>query len=352
MNMKYLVRLLLIVCLVGFSWLFFNKASLVDPFNSNHKPEISQGSITIVNKDANTQLPIIESEYTLIDANSNAVIETLTTDASGKVTSSLIDYNTSVTIRQEKIMAPYIINNSELKVEVNNVSQEITFTNEMFKHVRDTERLPDGHIKISKVYMDVQTLMQKPELPNGCEITSLTAVLNYYGFEVSKTEMADNYLPKEPFTVKNNKLYGPDPYKAYSGNPRNLKRAFFSYAPPIVEAANAYINEFGGNGRAADISGSTREQIVDQLNKGIPVIVWTTLDLSDPKINYGWYFNETGEYFDAPVNLHVVVINGYEDNILHVMNPLEGQVTYEAEKFFASYEKMGSHALIVNKENI
>ncbi|MEN2465771.1 C39 family peptidase [Ornithinibacillus sp. JPR2-1] len=33
-------------------------------------------------------------------------------------------------------------------------------------------------------------MMQKPELPNGCEITSLTSVLNYYDYQVSKTNMA------------------------------------------------------------------------------------------------------------------------------------------------------------------
>ncbi|WP_251402620.1 C39 family peptidase [Ureibacillus chungkukjangi] len=51
----------------------------------------------------------------------------------------------------------------------------------------------------------VQTVMQNPELPNGCEITSLTAVLNYYGLQVTKTEMADNFLPQQDFRIEEGK---------------------------------------------------------------------------------------------------------------------------------------------------
>lgn len=39
-----------------------------------------------------------------------------------------------------------------------------------------------------------ESLNQNPELPTGCEITSLTSVLNYYGCNVDKTTMADVYL--------------------------------------------------------------------------------------------------------------------------------------------------------------
>lgn len=58
-------------------------------------------------------------------------------------------------------------------------------------------------------------------------------------FPQTKMEMANNYLPKESFTYQNNKRYGPNPYKAYAGDPR-LETGFFSYAPPIVAAAENF----------------------------------------------------------------------------------------------------------------
>ena len=61
-------------------------------------------------------------------------------------------------------------------------------------------------------HIDVPTILQYPELPNGCEITSLTAVLNYFGIDVHKTEMADDYLPQKPFGYENGGKTGPDPH--------------------------------------------------------------------------------------------------------------------------------------------
>lgn len=251
-------------------------------------------------------------------------------------------------IQQKNVVFPYQLNDKKLRVEMTEPVIEIDITNETLEHVRKVEQTEEGKLEIKKVYIDVATLMQKPELPNGCEIVSLTAVLNYYGYDISKTTMSDEYLPKQSFAIKNGKLYGSDPYKAYSGNPRDLKGAFFSYAPPIIEAGKSYFENVGGKHSIEDISGSSREEIMQYLDQGIPVVVWTTLDLSKPKIKYGWYLNETNEYFNAPVNLHVVVLNGYEGNMVHVMNPLEGQITYNADTFFKSYEEMGKHALVVN----
>ncbi|MFS0821197.1 C39 family peptidase [Bacillus sp. 1P02SD] len=197
-----------------------------------------------------------------------------------------------------------------------------------------------------EVFIPVEKVLQLPELPNGCEITSLTSILNFNGYNVSKLDLADNYLPKEPFKTVNNVLYGPDPNKAYAGNPRQWS-GFFSYAPPIVKAAQAYIDEVGAKLEPIDLSGSSREEIMMELEEGNPVVIWVTLDLSKKKVNYSWNINNTNTEFNAPTNLHSVVLNGYIGNKVHVMDPLQGQITYDADAFFASYEDLGSHAMTV-----
>ncbi|MFT4414481.1 C39 family peptidase [Fredinandcohnia humi] len=201
---------------------------------------------------------------------------------------------------------------------------------------------------ITEVLIPVDTVLQLPELPNGCEITSLTSILHFYGYPVSKTDMADNYLPKEPFIKKNNILYGADPYKAYAGNPRE-KSGFFSYAPPIVTAANSFFKHEKSNMTAVDMSGSSREEIMKQIDRGNPVVIWVTLDLSEPKLTYAWKFHDNGQHFSAPTNLHSVVLNGYVGDKVHVMDPLKGQVTYDAGVFFESYYALGSHAMMIKK---
>ncbi|MFT4416554.1 C39 family peptidase [Fredinandcohnia humi] len=201
--------------------------------------------------------------------------------------------------------------------------------------------------KANEIFIPVKSLMQNPELPNGCEITSLTSVLNYHGYNVSKTVMSDDYLPKKPFTYKSGKRFGPDPYQYYVGNPRLHPGGWYSYPPPIVQAANKYLGEQGSSIRAIDISGSSREQILNHVKNGTPVLIWNTLDLGPPKANSHWYLQDTGKYYKAITNVHVVVLNGTIGDKVHVMNPLVGQVTYNADAFFKSYTQVGKHAVVV-----
>lgn len=324
----------------------FRDNSIYDTIN-NIINEKKQGRITIENIDATTQLPIINTVYTIIDLKSADIVEIVLTDEAGRVTSGLLDYGTSYRVRQTKIMQPYQLDKNEYNVEIIDENNELITKNHMFDFVNGTERNDDGHINITELYIPVDTIMQKPELPNGCEITSLTSVLNYFGYEASKTEMSDMYLPKQPFQWRNNKLYGANPYKAYAGDPRNEPGGFFSYAPPIVQAANQYIAEVGGVDKASDISGSTREEIIEHLSNGFPVVIWITIDLKKPWSDHSWYFHDSEEYFSAIGNSHTVVLNGYDESNVYVMDPLKGQVTYNANTFFDRYHDRGSHAMII-----
>lgn len=338
------VMFVVVIILAGDRYYFKNNNIIDDIIPTK------QGTITIVNIDAGTDLPIKDTEYAITDLESSEIIQLLVTDEEGKAMSSPLDYDATYQIKQVSIPNPYELSDEVHYIEVNDENHEITIKSNWVEFVKAIEPTADGNVKITEVYIPVDTIMQKPELPNGCEITSLTAVLNYYGYEVSKNEMADVYLPKQPFVTRDGKLYGANPYKAYAGDPKDERGGFFTYAPPIVEAANNYFEAADGNKSPFDISQSTREEIIDYLNNGIPVVIWMTIDLKAPRINYSWYFHDTEEYFDAPVNLHSVVINGYVDENVHVMDPLKGQVIYNADAFFQSYYSLGSHAMVIVEE--
>lgn len=72
-------------------------------------------------------------------------------------------------------------------------------------------------------------MLQNPELPTGCEITALTTVLNYLGYDVDKLTLADNFLDK-------GRVGETSPYKAFVGNPRD-EDACGAFAPVIVNSA-------------------------------------------------------------------------------------------------------------------
>jgi len=199
----------------------------------------------------------------------------------------------------------------------------------------------------TEVLLDVPVVLQRPALPNGCEITALTAVINFYGYDVKHTTMSDTYLPKQNFEYRNGERYGPNPYVAYIGNPREAKSGFFCYAPPIVEAANRYLSSINSTRRAIDISGTTWRQIIDYLDAGVPVVIWVTEDLEKIKPGFSWRLLSTGALFTAPGNLHAVVLTGHSGVDLHVMDPLHGERKFYMGDLFASYTALGSHAVII-----
>jgi len=209
--------------------------------------------------------------------------------------------------------------------------------------------LVETYIERNANHFDVPIVMQYPELPNGCEIVALTSVLNYYGMDVSKTKMADKYLPKIPFYTQNGKRVGPNPHIAYAGNPRDLRDGWYVFATPIVDAANDAIAAKKMDLKAENVSGSTREEILSFIDRNIPVIVWVTLDFSPPNKDGGWYIKGTNEFHSSITNLHAVVLNGWEEGKVHIMNPLKGKIIVSEEVFFDSYEALGSQAVIVKK---
>lgn len=73
--------------------------------------------------------------------------------------------------------------------------------------------------KSHPLILPVVTMFQLPELPNGCEATVLTTVLQYYGFPVDKVQIAYEYIPRKDFIMQGDKRYGPDPNNAYLGAP-------------------------------------------------------------------------------------------------------------------------------------
>ncbi|SDK66837.1 C39 family peptidase [Natronincola ferrireducens] len=345
MKKRFGTILFFIIIIAAFLFVINNR------FRSSGDPEDiieenQQGIITIINIDGEEQWPIKNTEFIITAVESGEIIESLVTDEDGLASSKPLDYGTSYRIEQVQISEAYGLSNEIIDIEIGEENHVLVIENNINEYVKDIYRTETNDIIITEVDIPVEVLMQKPELPNGCEITSLTAVLNFYGYGISKTEMSEGYLPMEPFYRKNDRLYGANPYEAFAGDPSHAS-GFFVYAPPIVEAANQYIHDVGGFKRAINISGSTRDEIIQQLDKGRPVVIWVTLDLSPPRLNYSWYFSNSEEEFIAPVNLHAVVLRGYDESNVYIMNPLKGQVIHNADVFFDSYFALGGHAVVL-----
>lgn len=199
------------------------------------------------------------------------------------------------------------------------------------------------------VNLPVKNIMQNPELPNGCEITSLAIVLNYLGYSVDKCILSDDYLPKVDFRDVNNKRVCGDPDQVYCGNPRYKSGGYYCFAQPLVIAGNKYLTEVGSKYRVTDITGSNEKQIISHLNEGRPVVAFTTLSMGDP-ITYEpskWIMNDNGDVHIPYINLHCIVLYGYDDQFIYIADPLKGKIQCKRTSFFDSYYKMGSRAVVI-----
>ncbi|MGF7016882.1 uncharacterized protein YvpB [Lachnospiraceae bacterium PF1-21] len=68
------------------------------------------------------------------------------------------------------------------------------------------------------IILAVKNIRQLPELPNGCEATSLAMVLDYYSMEITKTELVDKYLDMENLQYDHGVVYGGNPEETYFGS--------------------------------------------------------------------------------------------------------------------------------------
>lgn len=312
------------------------------------KPE--QGVITIFAEDTNKGFNVSGFVFELQDAITNVTIETITTGSEGTVTSQPLDYKRAYRLVQVESPEFYAPADNVIVFEMKAPIIELHMQQQVKAFVKNHERLTDGSIRVIESLVEVPLIMQKPELPNGCEITALTSILNYYGYPIDKETLSDDYLPMAPFYRKDGKLYGADPDVAFSGNPRDA-HGWFVYAPPTVKAGNDYLATVTSAHSVKDITGASKEEIMNYVKSGIPVGIWATRDLSLANYGYGWYLEGSNVYFEAAINLHCMVINGFKENQLHVVDPLEGNMLYDMDTFFASYESLGSRAMIVEEAN-
>ena len=204
----------------------------------------------------------------------------------------------------------------------------------------------DGFME-GRVQIDVPVILQNPELPNGCEITSLTEVLQYLGFQVTHTEMA-GYLPCEPITYIGGVAPTADPEGAYIGDPATTS-GWYCFEGPVVEAANGYLRDQGSPLHAHAVSGADEEELLSYLQDGQPVIVWVTQQLADVRYTgYTWVLPD-GESIHPYGGLHCVVLSGMdvEAGTVTLADPIYGEWEAELGRFMEIYEGMGSRAVVV-----
>lgn len=219
-----------------------------------------------------------------------------------------------------------------------------TYENRKFENLMFDATIPVGDKYATlprKISKNVSVVLQNPELPEGCEVTSLAALLRHLGYNVKHTYLADNYLEQGPVGQTSY-------YEANLGNPRNKGKSWGCYAPVIVKTAEKYLGDVSGKHKVYDLTGYDVNEIYYQLSEGNPVIVWVTMGFEEPYVKQPWKINGKTLYWKYP--LHCVILTGYDmdKNTVTVCDPMKkNPVTVDMDKFELRWTQMESQAVII-----
>ena len=199
------------------------------------------------------------------------------------------------------------------------------------------------------IIINVPYLSQKGILPNGCEAVSATMLLHYYDNDISPIDFVDKYLTKDKVYVKWGCRYGPDPKKAYAGDPKSEKGGWGCFSPVIIKALNNYLDD---DYFAHNLTGTSIQEIVYQyVSKGIPVAVWVTRGMEEIDEVYQWQSYDKKETFLYPVREHCMVLTGFDNNYYYFNDPYNsnGQVKYPKSQVAYCFNSMGRQAVAITK---
>lgn len=198
--------------------------------------------------------------------------------------------------------------------------------------------------KPNQAQLTIAPLSQYPELPRGCEVTSLAMLLESADIHVSKMTLAKE-IKKDPTPFKRDDkgiVFG-DPYVGFVGSMTNMSDPGYGvYHGPIADLAKTYLGS-----RVMDLTGESFSSILDQLRKGMPVWVISNVTFKKlPKNDFETWTTPEGQV-TVTYEEHAVLLTGFDKNSLYINDPLDGQQNKKVDRnaFIESWIQMGSQAV-------
>lgn len=209
---------------------------------------------------------------------------------------------------------------------------------------RNSSRVAPGPLPPAAL-VNVAPLDQYPELPNGCEVTSLAMLLDFVGHPYSKVALA-KMMPVDP----TKRVMGSGWHIKYWGNPNvgfvgQVTRKYDGYGiyhGPMFRFLNRLLP-----GRAVDLTGDRFRSILTWVARGMPVEAWTTTTFAPTHYWVTWQ-SPQGLVHATPYE-HAVLIVGYDTTQVFVNNPLTGAKAEPVNRarFVQSWIQLGRQAITV-----
>lgn len=181
--------------------------------------------------------------------------------------------------------------------------------------------------------------MAPPQLYNGCEVTSLAMLLNYFGYKVTKNELALK-IKTVPFRYKDGKRGNPN--IGFVGDMFDGP-GLGVYNGPIYELAKRYAGD-----KVVNLTKSPFTDLLKKIDQGMPVWIITTSKFAPVSVFQNW--NTPEGKIQITFSEHSVIITGYDEHFIYINNPYGiKNEKLNRETFQKAWEQMGSQAITINK---
>lgn len=171
--------------------------------------------------------------------------------------------------------------------------------------------------ELTNVQMDVplESQFSGYALNNGCEVTALSMLLNYYGYQTTKNSLA-KLMYYVPVIVENG--YRGNPHDGFVGDITGGELAMGADVEPVSNVAKQVV---GDDFKVVQSQETSMDDLIKVLNKKTPIWVKVTQEFTMPNDYSFMYWNTTsGQVKVTPLN-HAVVITGYDKNNIYVNDP-------------------------------
>jgi uncharacterized protein YvpB len=195
-----------------------------------------------------------------------------------------------------------------------------------------------------EIQLDVPLLnqMDEPRLYNGCEVTSLAMLLQYWGINVTKNELAEQ-IPRVPLVYGDGKNGNPN--MGFVGNMEDGP-GLGVYHGPIFYLANTNVHD---PLIVKNLSNHPFSSILEKVSQGLPVWVITTTSFS-PIPHFQAWSTPQGSV-GVTFKMHSVVITGYDQDYIYLNDPYGTKnKKVNKEKFITSWVQMGSQAIVIERK--
>lgn len=200
----------------------------------------------------------------------------------------------------------------------------------------------------------VPYINQSPDYPTGCETISAMMYLKFLGIDVDIRDFIDNYLKKDWFEEKDGVTYGPDPNEAFVGSPYD-SNSFGCFPKVIIKALTAYFSEKKLPYEALEVSHKDTEELVSEyIDKNVPVLYWTGIDMLPAREGPSWILKDSGEKYTWISNEHCLLLVGHDGDKLIAADPWNGNgiKDYPKEDMIRGHREHGEGAIVILEKDL